>query len=499
MLSISWEKPTSYQRAHGARAVGYVENVGMYRIEGGTVRGATSFDVTFVPISGDEEPLGGTRATIGGAKQIAKAHLSRISRRSNPSLSDYARAGRRALASGAAAAAAQTKRALDAAEAAAAREASARRPDAVSAEDAIRTLAKAHGMKVNPRVYVYAVNAQSGGTYTHVTSKAAGHRWAKEHAVGGQLPRIHLKRVAVTPEFAAALEARERRANPHVARGNPRGAGKPFVLARGRGFDTEVVSQHDTRAGAVAAMTKKTGGYGPDSLMTQGYMILDVSPSGGWELFTLDGKKHLRMRSRMNPATSMGDTFRVMHAPWPAVVEGTVYKANPKSADNTYWLLTAFDAAGNTVGSGSTVGNSANARARAWDLLRRCSAARVDGFRQGGTRRTFVVHAVKPRYGKKKANPLGGPLTITHEGADLVIRHSNPGWMPGSWAAQQKWLIEQATKESAAQLKRHLKAGRARSTYRYIPPDWHLEFVEALKLPDEDTFKALKMRHMGFA
>lgn len=99
---------------------------------------------------------------------------------------------------------------------------------------------------------------------------------------------------------AKPVEGRARRNCGCSVRAN--GGKGAFVLAKRHGLDTKIVSRHDTRAAAVAAMQKKTGGYGPDSQFTQGYMILDVSPSGGWEVFESFGKKELRPRARWNGA-----------------------------------------------------------------------------------------------------------------------------------------------------------------------------------------------------
>lgn len=84
------------------------------------------------------------------------------------------------------------------------------------------------------------------------------------------------------------------------ARSNPRGGGSSYVLARKAGLDTRVVSAHKTRDAAIEAMKKKTGGYGPDSAFGGSYLVLDVGPSGGWEVITIFGKKELRPKTRWN-------------------------------------------------------------------------------------------------------------------------------------------------------------------------------------------------------
>lgn len=72
----------------------------------------------------------------------------------NPSLADYARAGARSVASGAASAAAAAQKAAERARAAAEKEASRRKCDDPTPEQALRVLAKAAGVsmpKSNPR------------------------------------------------------------------------------------------------------------------------------------------------------------------------------------------------------------------------------------------------------------------------------------------------------------------------------------------------------------
>jgi hypothetical protein len=79
---------------------------------------------------------------------------------------------------------------------------------------------------------------------------------------------------------------------------------------------------------------------------------------------------------------------------------------------------------------------------------------------------------------------------------DIWGRRRNPGWMPGSYQAQRDWLDKVAGEEYKRQLAAHMKKGRSRSTMRYSVPDWQQDMVDALGLPDEDTFKALKLKYI---
>jgi hypothetical protein len=65
----------------------------------------------------------------------------------------------------------------------------------------------------------------------------------------------------------------------------------------------------------------------------------------------------------------------------------------------------------------------------------------------------------------------------------------NPSW----WSAGQAWLEKKAQAEAGAQLRAHLKAGRAHSTFRYHPPEWQRRAIELLGANDEAGFKHLKL------
>ena len=65
------------------------------------------------------------------------------------------------------------------------------------------------------------------------------------------------------------------------------------------------------------------------------------------------------------------------------------------------------------------------------------------------------------------------------------------------WSAGQRWLEQQALKESAAQKAAWVKSGRSPNTFRYNPPQWHRDAVAALGRNDEETFKAIKLDQLG--
>lgn len=52
--------------------------------------------------------------------------------------------------------------------------------------------------------------------------------------------------------------------------------------------------------------------------------------------------------------------------------------------------------------------------------------------------------------------------------------------------------------EYKAQLRQHLKKGRAKSTFRYNPSQYHRNLIECLNQNDERKFKALKLEQ-GYA
>jgi hypothetical protein len=64
------------------------------------------------------------------------------------------------------------------------------------------------------------------------------------------------------------------------------------------------------------------------------------------------------------------------------------------------------------------------------------------------------------------------------------------------WTAGQEWLEKRGLAGYRAGLSAHLKAGRVRSTYRWNPPDWHRDAVDALGRNDEECFKAIKLAHL---
>jgi len=55
------------------------------------------------------------------------------------------------------------------------------------------------------------------------------------------------------------------------------------------------------------------------------------------------------------------------------------------------------------------------------------------------------------------------------------------------------WLCERAIREYESQLAAHIKARRARSTFRYSVPDWQEDIIDAMNRGDEETAKAIKL------
>ena len=74
---------------------------------------------------------------------------------------------------------------------------------------------------------------------------------------------------------------------------------RPFMLAKASGLNTTPVSTHATREAAEAAMKRKTGGYGSDSMMHGAYTVLDIGPRGAWQYIPASGgfPAILRIRS----------------------------------------------------------------------------------------------------------------------------------------------------------------------------------------------------------
>ena len=65
------------------------------------------------------------------------------------------------------------------------------------------------------------------------------------------------------------------------------------------------------------------------------------------------------------------------------------------------------------------------------------------------------------------------------------------------WSAGQRWLEQQALREADAQRRSWVKSGRSAKTFRYTPPDWHRDAIEALGRNDEETFKAIRLARLG--
>lgn len=64
------------------------------------------------------------------------------------------------------------------------------------------------------------------------------------------------------------------------------------------------------------------------------------------------------------------------------------------------------------------------------------------------------------------------------------------------WGPGNRWLEKQALELYRQQLAAHVKRGQAKSTFRYAPPDWQKDAVEALGRNDEETFKAIKLANL---
>ncbi len=70
--------------------------------------------------------------------------------------------------------------------------------------------------------------------------------------------------------------------------------GNNFALVRSSGLDDIVLSCHRTKASAERAMRAKGGE--PNSLLTNGLFIADVSVNGSWELIEVCEKLTVRPR-----------------------------------------------------------------------------------------------------------------------------------------------------------------------------------------------------------
>jgi len=64
------------------------------------------------------------------------------------------------------------------------------------------------------------------------------------------------------------------------------------------------------------------------------------------------------------------------------------------------------------------------------------------------------------------------------------------------WTAGNQWLIKKATEMYRVQLAGHLKKRRSPRTFRYSPPDWQIDAMEALGKNDEEWFKAIKLKNL---
>lgn len=66
------------------------------------------------------------------------------------------------------------------------------------------------------------------------------------------------------------------------------------------------------------------------------------------------------------------------------------------------------------------------------------------------------------------------------------------------WGPGERWLEQEALKEYRVQKAAHIKRGRSPNTFRYTPPDWQRDAMDALGKNDEERFKAIKLAQIGY-
>lgn len=66
------------------------------------------------------------------------------------------------------------------------------------------------------------------------------------------------------------------------------------------------------------------------------------------------------------------------------------------------------------------------------------------------------------------------------------------------WSAGQRWLEQEAAKMATSQKQAWVKKGRSAKTFRYNPPQWHRDAMDALGRNDEEAFKAIKLEQIGW-
>lgn len=77
-------------------------------------------------------------------------------------------------------------------------------------------------------------------------------------------------------------------------------------------------------------------------------------------------------------------------------------------------------------------------------------------------------------------------------------KNSVPGWSGASaaYSKAQQSLERLNAAEYQTQLRRHLKRGHARSTFRYSPPQEVRDVIEAMDRGDEESIKAFNLMHL---
>lgn len=92
----------------------------------------------------------------------------------------------------------------------------------------------------------------------------------------------------------------------------------------------------------------------------------------------------------------------------------------------------------------------------------------------------------------KKAIPWAIEAAMEHK--NKTMRANPSDW----WGPGERWLEQEALKEYRVQKAAHIKRGRSPNTFRYTPPDWQRDAVDALGKNDEERFKAIKLARIGY-
>ena len=131
-----------------------------------------------------------------------------------------------------------------------------------------------------------------------------------------------------------------------------------------------------------------------------------------------------------------------------------------------------------------------------WDGLttgKRKKVVSILGMSKGKEKKLFddldadEQSEIKAYYQKHK----GKVESELHSDEDELQEGARNWWAPGN-----EWLIKKATAEYRAQLASHLKKRRSKKTFRYSPPDWQQDAIEALGKNDEEWFKGIKLANL---